>query len=107
MKTTTQANEQPCKCLHWARSFDTNTKLRDSAGNPLVPLHHPNCEHFNDSLMDVWKVELDGCACYVETEEAAKDTAGEPEDNGELLPTITKVKMHREIFENLREFDGF
>jgi len=100
-------SESNCKCLTWARCLDINTKHRDTHGNPLFPLHHENCEHFNDSLMDVWKVELDGCACYVEREQDAKDTAGEPEDNGETLPVITKTKMHREIFENLREFDGF
>lgn len=60
--------------------------------------------HYNDSLMDVWKVSVGCISCYVANEQDAKDTAGEDE-SGEVV--IEKQKMHQEIFENLPEFDGF
>ena len=75
-----------CKCVNWARA-------------DIYPLtdHHHNCEHFNDSLIDVWKIEYEGQSCYCDTEP-------EPMEEGE---TVTQEKMHREIYENLPEFEGF
>ena len=55
--------------------------------------------------MDVWKVTHDGTSCYVDNEQDANDTAG-TEASGDTV-SIVKMKMHREIFENLPEFDGF
>lgn len=69
----------------------------------LVPNHHPNCPHYNDSLIDVWKVTLDGVSCYVDNEADAIDTAGPDEPK----PEIVKLKLHREILENMPEFEGF
>jgi len=92
-----------CECENWARSFDTN-KFKGGDGLPLVSNHHPNCPHYQDSLMDVWKVTDGGISAYMDNEQDAKDTAGE-EESGDVI--TTKEKMPREIFENLREFDGF
>ena len=74
-------------------------------GKLLVPNHHPNCPHYNDSLMDVWKVSLDHISCYVDNEQDANDTSGS-EGSGDTI-SIVKMKIHREVFENLPEFDGF
>jgi hypothetical protein len=98
-------NELKCECANWARATDSPYKLKSAEGLPLTTNHHPNCQHYNDSLMDVWRVSVDGISCYVDNEQDAKDTAGCDAD--EIQPTITKEKMHREIFENLAEFDGF
>jgi hypothetical protein len=38
-----------CECFNWARAHP----------GPLTN-HHPNCSHYNDSLMDVWKVTVGG-----------------------------------------------
>lgn len=68
--------------------------------------HHPNCEHYNASLMDVWVVclpgEKNGCVCDREAD--AKRMAHEDED---APLDIVHKKMHRELFENLGEFNGF
>jgi hypothetical protein len=65
----------------------------------LLTNHHPNCPHYNDSLIDVWRVSYEGSS-YVVDREPTPDQLGE----GEI---VTKEKMHREIFENLPEFMGF
>lgn len=86
-------------CQHWARAG-----AEACINGNLTTDHHANCPRYNDSLMDVYKVTVDGFgACYVEDLEVAKDTAGEDEEKA----TIEAIKMHREIFENLPEFDGF
>lgn len=81
-----------CECLSWARDDGKPTN------------HHPNCQHYNDSLMDVWVVSDGTTRCYMDNEQDAKDTA---QNEGEETNTINKVRMHRELFENLPEFDGF
>lgn len=43
--------------------------------------------------------------CWVATEKQAEEVA-ESEGSGQSV-AIIKEKMHREIFENLPEFDGF
>lgn len=83
-----------CECSHWARM-----------SGPLTN-HHPQCSHFNDSLMDVWVARLGKQACYAETEAELKDMIGDEQDESDK-PTISQEKMHRELFENLKEFDGF
>lgn len=89
-------------CQNWER-ITHFYKFKTAEGIPLITNHHPDCPHYNDSLMDVWKVTLDGGSCYVGNEQDARDTAGDEEP----LPTVTQEKMHREIFENLPEFGGF
>ncbi len=93
-----------CECHNWARTLDPY-KIKTRTGIPLVTNHHENCPHYNDSLMDVWKVTHGGTSCYVDNEQDANDTAG-AETSGDTV-SIVKIKMHREIFENLPEFDGF
>jgi hypothetical protein len=94
-----------CECQNWARDGHDSLKI---GGKFLMPNHHPNCPHYNDSLMDVWKVTLNGCSCYVDNEPDADATAGMECDaaGGDTVSTI-KMKMHREVFENLPEFCGF
>jgi hypothetical protein len=87
-------------CQNWARDGRDSLKI---GGNLLLPNHHPNCPHYNDSLVDVWKVTLDSVTCYVDNETDATETAGQDEPK----PAIVKEKMHREVFDNLPEFDGF
>ena len=93
-----------CECATWCRSDVTAPYgLRTRAGAPLITNHHPNCEHYNDSLMDVWKVgDGDGTYYYDHDENFAQDVYADLPDG-----TIEKLKMHREIYENLPEFDGF
>lgn len=96
-----------CECKNWARSSNAyNIKTRD--GIPLMTDHHPNCSHYNDSLMDVWKLVFNGQKCYFGNEEDAENDAKTivAESGGETV-AICKEKMHREIFKNLPEFDGF
>lgn len=76
-----------CECMTWCR-----------LGGPHTT-HHPNCEHYNDSLIDVWKVEYDGAHYFSDYEPEKDELSGEE--------TVTKQKMHREIFERLPEFQGF
>lgn len=66
---------------------------------PTCTNHHPNCPHYNDSLMDVWKVTDGFCSSYTDSEQDAKDTF--------VRESIVKEKMHREVFEHLPEFEGF
>jgi len=80
----------PNECINWCR-------VGGLLG--MIPNHHPNCEHYNDSLIDVWKVELDGNYFYTDVEPCYKDFI-----EGEV---ITKEKLHRECYEQLEEFEGF
>ena len=72
----------PCYCLNWARSL-----------NPREPQpnHHPNCEHYNDSLIEVWSVSFDG-ASYVLDAPPTEIHDGE---------AVTQERMHREIYDQL------
>ena len=67
--------------------------------------HHPRCKHVDASLIDVWRVSLDGTS-YVTDSEADAMEAVKVECASDV-PTVTKEQMHREIYENLPEFDGF
>lgn len=98
-------NKTICECRNWAMGA---TVVRNSPKNreglPILPNHHPNCQHYNDSLMDVWVVSDGTSRAYMDNEQDAKDTC---DNEGEEKNTITKIKMHREVFENLPEFEGF
>jgi hypothetical protein len=73
-------------------------------GIPLLPNHHPNCPHYNDSLIDVWKMTVNGISAYTDNENDIEDwRQNEFEDE----TIIIKEKMHKEIFDNLPEFSGF
>lgn len=82
----------PHNCLNWARATDLKA----------VTNHHPNCEHYNASLIDVWKVTDGSSSFYTEDEEAARYEADCYDDI-----KISKVKMHSEVYDALPEFDGF
>lgn len=92
-----------CECQNWCRTL-APYKIKARTGIPFVTNHHENCPHYNDSLMDVWKVTHDGASFYVDNEQDANDTAG-TEAGGDTV-SIVKIKIHREVFENLSEFDG-
>jgi hypothetical protein len=57
------------------------------------------CPHYNDSLIDVWKVSYDGQSYYTDREPSTDEL-----EDGE---TVTKEKMHKEVFDQLPEFEGF
>lgn len=78
-----------CKCQAWER-IDLNP-------SGYCPDHHPDCKHFRDSLIDVFKVQCNGS--YYLTEESPKDLTGEE--------TVVKMQIHREIYDRLPEFQGF
>lgn len=88
-----------CECQHWCRDGRGVIRIGDKY---LASNHHPNCPHYNDSLIDVWRVSDGSSTCYVDNEQDARDSVGDEEGM-----TVTKEKMHREIFENLPEFEGF
>ena len=70
-------------------------------GEKMIPTnHHPNCPHYNDSLIDVWKIIEEGAGFYTDNLE---DTFEYIEDGA----TIIKERMHKEIYDNLYEFKGF
>lgn len=57
--------------------------------------------------MDVWRVTIlpgDKGGCICASEEEAREMAG---NDPEEPMTITQEKMHREIFEQLGDFNGF
>jgi len=78
-----------CQCQNWARAGLTQMGYFTD--------HHPKCEHFNDSLIDVFKVELDGTV-YL-SDEPPTDLTGEE--------TVTKTTIHKEVYDRLPEFEGF
>lgn len=88
-------------CNSWAR---TNIDSFSIAGKLLVPNHHINCPQYNDSLIDVWKMTVNGISAYMDKEQDVIDCS---QDEFDDETTVTKIKMHREIFENLPEFNGF
>jgi hypothetical protein len=87
-----------CDCFSWCR-----TDIKFENGKPLpMTNHHPRCTRVDESLIDVWKVSDGSTHFYAATQFEAETEA----ENCENI-TITKVKMHREIFERLPEFAGF
>lgn len=91
-------------CQHWCGHWFGPTPIRNNDGIPIPTNHHPNCPHYNDSLIDVWYAEIDGNKCFCEDEQSCREIVGE---EGLETATISQIKMHREVFENLPEFDGF
>jgi hypothetical protein len=68
--------------------------------NPHEPQtnHHPRCEYVNETLIDVWRVSLDGTSYFTDEQPNKDDTEG---------VTVAKLQMHREVYEHLPEFAGF
>lgn len=79
-----------CECIDWCRlNVDVN----------YLTNHHPNCEHYNDSLIKVWKVEYDGAHYY---------DINPPDLNElEIGTKITLEELHKECYDQLAEFIGF
>lgn len=97
---------KPCECVNWGMAIPPQKYrgLKMALGLPAITNHHENCPHYNDSLIDVWKVAVDGVSCYVDNEQDARDTAV---DSHRVDIVITKERMHREVFEHLPEFERF
>lgn len=92
-------------CQNWERLGEDTLKISKKL---LMPEHHPNCPHYNDSLIDVWRITDGSTSCYVGSESEAEDMMqSESSEGGEVLFRLEKRQMHREIFERLPEFDGF
>lgn len=74
-----------CECMGWCRTDGWLTR------------HHPNCGHYNESLIDVWKVDTGDGVCLVDKESEIKDLE---------VVSVEKIKVHKEIFEALPIFQG-
>lgn len=81
---------KPCECSSWARIIDRK----------YLTNHHEKCPRYNDSLMDAWKVSDGTIKFYTDDEQLAREEAQEA---GVI---VEKVKIHREVYENLPEFEG-
>ena len=91
MKTTLPFWPCPNNCENLTRFFDL-TKPQTN--------HHPRCEHVDKSLIDVWRVTYDDGGFFI-TDQKPEDLY----DESEYI--ITQEKMHREIYDQLPEFEGF
>ena len=81
-----------CACALWAR---TDGKLTN---------HHPNCPHYNDSLIVVWRFRNADGTSYVTDREP---TCAELIEASESEITVSREEMHREVYDHLGEFAGF
>jgi hypothetical protein len=84
----------PNNCHLWARGVTPN--------EPMT-LHHPRCSHVDDSLIDVWRYTWEGESYVMDR----APSADEQREAQESEVRITRERMHREIYEQLREFAGF
>ncbi len=73
-----------CQCHNWA------------VLEPHKTFHHPNCKLVDESLIDVFKVTLDGN--YFFTDNPLEVEKGS---------SVVKTKMHREIYDRLPESVSF
>lgn len=83
---------EDCECLKWCRGYSSD----------FFANHHRDCPKYNDSLIDVWKVEIDGSHYWTD-----KEGDIQPEEREDPLCIITKERRHREWYEQLPEFQGF
>ena len=90
----------PCACQNWARCEPVDL-------TKPMPNHHSKCEHYNASLIDVWRVSYDGASYVTDSEADAQEAVALYAEDPDIVPTVTKERMHREVYENLPEFDGF
>lgn len=90
----------PHRCETWVRCEPIDLTYNG-------PNHHSKCEHRDATLIDVWRVSLGGSS-YVTNDEADADEAvALYSEDPDSVPTVTKEKMHAEVYDNLPEFDGF
>jgi hypothetical protein len=88
----------PCECRNWCR---TDIQFRD--GKPLpITNHHPRCQYVDETLIDVWRLTIDGASCLFDDEPLTAEMDLEP---GSF--TVTKERMHAEVFRALPEFSGW
>lgn len=65
--------------------------------------HHPRCEYVDASLIPVWRFTHDGSS-YVTDQRPSHGALSEAQES-EVI--VTEEKMHREIYDHLKEFAGF
>lgn len=94
------AGSQACACKTWARCLPIDLTYPS-------PDHHSACPHYNDSLIVVWRVSLDGSSYVTDDKADADEAVALYSEGADSVPTVTAEKMHREVYENLPEFDGF
>lgn len=82
----------PNNCHLWARGITPN--------EPMT-MHHPRCSRVDDTLMDVWRVTLEGRGCLFDSEPLPEVLMENPG------ATVEKLRMHREIFNATPEFAGW
>jgi len=78
-----------CECLTWAR---------EGGSNPSD--HHPRCPEYK--LETFAEMEHDGAKCIVELREVAGIIGDE-----DCAYTVRRVRMTRDQFNRLPEFEGF
>lgn len=81
-----------CECLKWCRGYSAI----------FFANHHQDCPKYNDSLIDVWRIQFGGSFYITDKEGDIQD-----EERSDPEYAITKEKMHREQYEQLPEFQGF
>ena len=92
-------------CGAWARTGMEASKFFGGK-HWLSTNHHVNCPHYNDSLIDVWKITDSKITYWTNDEKYINDIARE--DFGDLNNIkIIKEKIHKEIYDHLSEFEGF
>lgn len=79
-----------CECAYWART------------DGFITTHHPNCSHYQDGIIDIWRITANNKSCYTDKEEDIIEIK-----NNDPTVIIIKEKMHREVYEKMPEFDGF
>lgn len=92
--STNASDHWPCECRNWCREW------KFIGPGKLAPhtLHHPNCPHVDESLIDVWRVKANGLSVLMDSEPITDIPEG---------AVIEKIKMHREIYEQTEEFTGY
>ncbi len=105
-----------CPCAGWAqvnvKSQDREPRLYNCERHGLryVTEHHPNCEHVDDSLVDMIEVRssLGRGALICDDVAEAKDVLGvESEEEWLRDYTFTPIRIHSEALDQMPEFDGF
>ena len=88
-----------CFCTRWAGYWG-----KFYCEKLICTKHHPTCPHYNDSLITVWKVTVGTSYVFCGSVLAAGEYAGDFWDG---IAVVTEEKMHKEVFDQLPEFQGF
>lgn len=84
-----------------------NAEIMKNFLNSMFDSIEKNKIHYQDGIIDIWKVTFHGKSCYFDNEIDATYAATEQYDPLDDVGTIIKETIHREVFEHLPEFDGF